>query len=79
MQGSLVLVVVGQLAGEDRLELAPSIAVQNNASEGTVLGHIDTALGRHAVIDRAMNVIAAREIPGAELVLGQVLGVGIGR
>jgi len=56
-----------------------SIGVQPNASEGTVLGHIDTALGRHAVIDRGVNVIAVREIPGAELALGQVLGVGVGR
>ncbi|MCZ8195659.1 MAG: hypothetical protein O9253_01180, partial [Aquidulcibacter sp.] len=56
-----------------------SIGVQPNASEGTVLGHIDTALGRHAVIDRGVNVIAVREIPGAALALGQVLGAGIGR
>jgi type IV secretory pathway VirD2 relaxase len=56
-----------------------SIGVQPNASEGTVLGHIDTALGRHAIVDRGVNIIAVREIPGAELALGQVLGVGIGR
>ena len=56
-----------------------SIGVQPNASEGTVVGHIDTALGRHAVIDRGVNIIAVREIPGAELTLGQVLGAGIGR
>ena len=56
-----------------------SIGVQPNASEGTVLGHIDTALGRHAVIDRGVNIIAVREIPGAELALGQVLDAGIGR
>ena len=56
-----------------------AIGVQHNASEGTVLGHIDTALGRHAIVDRGVNVIAVREIPGAELALGQVLGVGIGR
>jgi hypothetical protein len=56
-----------------------AIGVPPNASEGTVLGHIDTALGRHAVIDRGVNIIAVREIPGAELALGQVLGAGIGR
>ncbi|MFN9613628.1 MAG: hypothetical protein ACK57H_00095, partial [Hyphomonadaceae bacterium] len=56
-----------------------TIGVQPNASEGTVLGHIDTALGRYAVIDRGVNVIAVRDIPGAELALGQVLGAGIGR
>ncbi|GBF58988.1 hypothetical protein PbB2_02679 [Candidatus Phycosocius bacilliformis] len=55
------------------------IGVQPSASEGTVLGHIDAALGRHAIVDRGVNVIAVREIPGAELVLGQVLGAGIGR
>lgn len=56
-----------------------AIGVQHNASEGTVLGHIDTALGRHAIVDRGVNIIAVREIPGAELALGQVLGAGIGR
>ena len=56
-----------------------SIGVQPNASEGTVLGHIDTALGRHTIVDRGVNVIAVREIPGTELALGQVLGAGIGR
>ena len=56
-----------------------SIGVQPNASEGTVLGHIDTALGRHAIVDRGVNIIAVREIPGAELALGQVLGAGISR
>ena len=56
-----------------------SIGVQPNASEGTVVGHIDTALGRHAVIDRGVSIVAVREIPGAELALGQVLGMGIGR
>jgi type IV secretory pathway VirD2 relaxase len=56
-----------------------SIGVQPSASEGTVLGHIDTALGRHAVIDRGVNIIAVREMPGAELALGLVLGAGIGR
>lgn len=53
--------------------------MQSSASEGTVLGHIDTALGRHAVIDRGVNIVAVREIPGAELALGQVFGAGIGR
>ncbi len=56
-----------------------AIGVQHNASEGTVLGHFDTALGRHAIVDRGVNVIAVREMPGAELALGQVLGAGIGR
>ncbi len=56
-----------------------AIGVQHNASEGAVLGHIDTALGRHAIVDRGVNIIAVREIPGAELALGQVLGAGIGR
>ncbi len=56
-----------------------AIGVQHNASEGAVLGHIDTALGRHAIVDRGVDIIAVREIPGAELALGQVLGAGIGR
>ena len=69
-----------QAAAREQLGLERgAIGVQPNASEGTVLGHIDTALGRHAVIDRGVNVIAVREIPGAELALGQVLGAGIGR
>jgi len=56
-----------------------AIGMQPSASEGTVLGHIHTALGRHAIVDRGVNVIAVRELPGAELALGQVLGAGIGR
>ncbi len=69
-----------QSAAREQLGLERgSIGVQPNASEGTVLGHIDTVLGRHAVIDRGVNIIAVREIPGAELALGQVLGAGIGR
>jgi type IV secretory pathway VirD2 relaxase len=69
-----------QAAAREQLGLERgSIGVQANASEGTVLGHIDTALGRHAIIDRGVNIIAVREIPGAELALGQVLGAGIGR
>ncbi|MFO0316776.1 MAG: hypothetical protein ACK51R_06705, partial [Hyphomonadaceae bacterium] len=69
-----------QSAAREQLGLERgTIGVQPNASEGTVLGHIDTALGRYAVIDRGVNVIAVRDIPGAELALGQVLGAGIGR
>ena len=69
-----------QSAAREQLGLVRgAIGVQPNASEGIVLGHIDTALGRHAVIDRGVNIIAVREIPGTELALGQVLGAGIGR
>ncbi|WP_157893405.1 hypothetical protein [Aquidulcibacter paucihalophilus] len=67
-------------AAREQLGLARgSVGVQPNASEGTVVGHIDTALGRYAIVDRGVNFIAVRDIPGAELALAQVLGAGIGR
>lgn len=46
--------------------------MQHNASEGTVIGHFDTTLGRHSVIDREVKVIIVWEIPGAERALGQL-------
>lgn len=55
------------------------ISSQLSASEGKVLGHIDTTLGRHAIIDRGVNVVAVREIAGSEVTVGQVLGASIGR
>jgi hypothetical protein len=56
-----------------------AIQTQLSVSEGKVLGHIETSLGRHAVIDRGVNVVAVREVAGAELAVGQLLGVGISR
>jgi hypothetical protein len=55
------------------------IQTQLSVSEGKVLGHIETSLGRHAVIDRGVNVVAVREVAGAELAVGQMLGIGISR
>ncbi len=55
------------------------IQTQLSVSEGKVLGHIETSLGRHAVIDRGVNVVAVREVAGAELAVGQLLGVGVSR
>jgi hypothetical protein len=54
-----------------------AIQTQLSVSEGKVLGHIETSLGRHAVIDRGVNVVAVREVAGAELAVGHLLGVGI--
>jgi hypothetical protein len=56
-----------------------AIQTQLSVSEGKVLGHIETSLGRHAVIDRGVNVVAVREVSGAELMAGQMLGIGISR
>jgi hypothetical protein len=56
-----------------------TIQTQLSVSEGKVLGHIETSLGRQAVIDRGVNVVAVREVSGAELVAGQMLGIGISR
>ncbi len=53
--------------------------MQLEPSERRVLGHSDTALRRHAVIDAGVNIIAVRKAPGAELALGQVLSAEIGR
>jgi type IV secretory pathway VirD2 relaxase len=55
------------------------IASQLSVSEGKVLGHIDTSLGRHTIIDRGVNVVAVRELAGAEMLVGQVLGASLGR
>jgi type IV secretory pathway VirD2 relaxase len=67
-------------AAREQLGLARGqIASQLSASEGKVLGHIDTSLGRHAIIDRGVNVVAVSEIAGAEMSVGQVLGASLGR
>jgi type IV secretory pathway VirD2 relaxase len=54
-----------------------AIQTQLSVSEGKVLGHIETSLGRHAVIGRGVNVVAVREISGSELNIGQILGAGL--
>jgi type IV secretory pathway VirD2 relaxase len=54
------------------------ISSQLSASEGKVVGHIDTSLGRHAIIDRGVSVVAVLELAGAETTVGQVLGTGVG-
>jgi type IV secretory pathway VirD2 relaxase len=67
-------------AAREQLGLARGqISSQLSASEGKVLGHIDTSLGRHAIIDRGVNVVAVSEIAGAEMSVGQVLGASLGR
>jgi hypothetical protein len=55
------------------------ITIQANVSEGRVLGHVETTLGRSAIVDRGVTLAAVREIPGQELVLGPVLGLGVER
>jgi DNA-binding CsgD family transcriptional regulator len=54
------------------------IASQLSASEGTVVGHIDTSLGRHAIIVRGVDIVAVRELVGAETIVGQMHGAGVG-
>ena len=67
-------------AAREQLGLARGhIASQLSASEGKVLSHINTSLGRHAIIDRGINVVAVREIAGAEMSVGRVLGASLGR
>jgi hypothetical protein len=56
-----------------------AIQTQLSVSEGKVLGHIEASLGRHAVIDRGVNVVAVREISGSELNIGQILSAGLSR
>jgi hypothetical protein len=56
-----------------------AIQTQLSVSEGKVLGHIETSLDRHAVIDRGVNAVAVREISGSELNIGQILGAGLSR
>lgn len=55
------------------------VALQPSVSEGMVLGHVATAMGRFAVVDRGIALAAVREMPGLELALGQVLGLGMQR
>ena len=55
------------------------VSIQPSVSEGGVMGHVETTLGRFAVIDRGVALAAVREMPGQELVVGQVLGLGMQR
>jgi hypothetical protein len=55
------------------------VSIQPSVSEGRVMGHVETTLGRFAVIDRGVALAAVREMPGQELVVGQVLGLGMQR
>lgn len=54
-------------------------SVQPSVSEGRVVGHVETTLGRFAVVDRGVALAAVREMPGQELVVGQALGLGMQR
>jgi hypothetical protein len=54
-------------------------SIQPSVSEGRVMGHVETTLGRFAVVDRGVALAAVREMPGQELVVGQVLGLGMQR
>ena len=55
------------------------VSIQPCVSEGRVMGHVETTLGRFAVVDRGVALAAVREMPGQELVVGQVLGLGMQR
>ena len=55
------------------------VSTQPSVSEGRVMGHVETTLGRFAVVDRGVALTAVREMPGQELVVGQVLGLGMQR
>lgn len=71
-----------ELSGAVREQLGIAgreVALQPSVSEGRVVGHVSTALGRFAVVDRGIALAAVREMPGQELALGQVLGLGMQR
>jgi hypothetical protein len=55
------------------------VSIQPSVSEGRVMGHVETTLGRFAVVDRGVALAAVREMPGQALALGQVLGLGMQR
>ena len=55
------------------------VSMQPSVSEGQVMGHVETTMGRFAVVDRGVALAAVREMPGQELVIGPVLGLGMQR
>lgn len=66
-----------QAAAREQLGLnRADIAIQPSVSEGTVMGHMNTVMGRFAVVDRGVSLAAVREMPGQELATGLILGSG---
>jgi hypothetical protein len=69
-----------QAAAREQLSLnRTDIAIQPSVSEGKVMGHVNTVMGRFAVVDRGVSLAAVREMPGQELAVGAVLGAGLSR
>jgi hypothetical protein len=53
--------------------------ISHGQSEGVVIGHITTALGRQNVIDRGVGVAIAPAKNGQDLSIGHVIGAGLER
>jgi hypothetical protein len=53
--------------------------ISHGQSEGVVIGHITTALGRQNVIDRGMGIAVAPTLNGQDLSIGHVIGAGLER
>jgi hypothetical protein len=53
--------------------------ISHGQSEGVVIGHITTTLGRQNVIDRGVGVAIAPAMNGQDLSIGHVIGAGLER
>jgi hypothetical protein len=53
--------------------------ISHGQSEGVVIGHITTALGRQNVIDRGVGIAIASASSGQELSIGHIIGSGLER
>jgi hypothetical protein len=53
--------------------------ISHGQSEGVVIGHITTVLGRQNVIDRGVGVAVAPAMNGQNLSIGHVIGAGLER
>jgi hypothetical protein len=53
--------------------------ISHGQSEGVVIGHITTALGRQNVIDRGVGIAIAPAMNGQDLSIGHVIGAGLER
>jgi hypothetical protein len=53
--------------------------ISHGQSEGVVIGHITTTLGRQNVINRGVGIAVAPTVNGQEIALGHVTGAGLER
>jgi hypothetical protein len=54
-------------------------SLSHGHSDGVVIGHVTTALGKQTVIDRGVGIAIAPAVSGHELSIGHVIGAGLER